>query len=36
MTLTISTDHRIVDGVIAAKFIGRLKEFLEQPDTLLG
>ncbi len=36
MTLTISTDHRIVDGVVAAKFIGRLKEFLEHPDDLLG
>ncbi len=36
MTLTISTDHRIVDGVIAAKFIGRLKEFLEHPATLIG
>jgi pyruvate dehydrogenase E2 component (dihydrolipoamide acetyltransferase) len=28
-TLTLSADHRVVDGVIAAKFVMRLKEILE-------
>ena len=30
MTLTISCDHRVVDGVVAAKYAARLKELLEQ------
>lgn len=29
MTLTLSADHRAVDGAIAARFLGRLKETLE-------
>ena len=35
MTMTLSADHRIVDGVIAAKFVGRLKEILENPSEEL-
>ena len=35
MTMTLSADHRIVDGVIAAKFVGRLKEILENPSKEL-
>jgi pyruvate dehydrogenase E2 component (dihydrolipoamide acetyltransferase) len=31
MTLTLSCDHRIVDGALAAKFAARLKELLESP-----
>lgn len=31
MTMTLSADHRIVDGVVAAKFMARLKEILEKP-----
>ncbi len=31
LTMTLSCDHRVVDGVIAAKFLARLKELLEQP-----
>jgi pyruvate dehydrogenase E2 component (dihydrolipoamide acetyltransferase) len=34
MTLTLSSDHRIIDGVLAAKFLARLKELLESPDKL--
>jgi len=30
--LCLTHDHRIVDGLPAANFIGRLKEFIEQPD----
>ena len=36
MTMTLSADHRIVDGVIAAKFVGRLMEILENPEKELG
>ncbi|HYB90943.1 MAG TPA: dihydrolipoamide acetyltransferase family protein, partial [Candidatus Binataceae bacterium] len=35
MMLTISCDHRIVDGVVAGRFIGELKRFLENPASLL-
>lgn len=35
MNLTLSADHRAVDGVIAAKFLGRVKELLEKPYNLL-
>jgi pyruvate dehydrogenase E2 component (dihydrolipoamide acetyltransferase) len=31
MTLTLSIDHRAVDGATAAGFLGRLKELIEQP-----
>ena len=32
--ISMSCDHRIVDGATAAKFIGRLVNLLEEPDTL--
>lgn len=35
MTCWLSTDHRVIDGVRAAKFSVRLKELLENP-TMLG
>ena len=31
MTLTLSIDHRAVDGATAAGFLTRLKELIEQP-----
>ncbi len=31
MTMTLSSDHRIVDGVIAARFLQQVKELLEKP-----
>ena len=34
MTMTLSADHRVIDGLVAAKFLGRLKEVLEQPAQL--
>jgi pyruvate dehydrogenase E2 component (dihydrolipoamide acetyltransferase) len=36
MTITLSADHRIVDGVLAAKFLQRIKAILEAPYNLLG
>jgi pyruvate dehydrogenase E2 component (dihydrolipoyllysine-residue acetyltransferase) len=35
MTLTLSADHRIVDGVMAAQFTQRLQEILERPTSHL-
>ncbi|MCY2928529.1 MAG: 2-oxo acid dehydrogenase subunit E2 [Planctomycetota bacterium] len=34
MTMTLSADHRVVDGVMVAKFAARLKEILEKPDVM--
>ena len=35
MTMTLSADHRVVDGLLAAKFLGRLKAILENPSEEL-
>jgi pyruvate dehydrogenase E2 component (dihydrolipoamide acetyltransferase) len=35
MSLTLSCDHRVIDGVVGAKFMGTIKELLEQPAKLL-
>lgn len=34
MTLTLSADHRIIDGLLAARFMARLKELLEAPERI--
>ena len=34
MALTLSCDHRVVDGVIAAQFLGQLKKLVEDISTL--
>lgn len=36
MTATLSSDHRVVDGVGAARFLATLKTVLESPDRLTG
>jgi pyruvate dehydrogenase E2 component (dihydrolipoamide acetyltransferase) len=36
MTMTLSADHRVVDGLLAAKFLGRLKEVLGNPSAELA
>ncbi len=35
LTLTLSADHRIIDGAHAAKFMGRVKQILESPGQFL-
>ena len=34
MKVTLSSDHRIIDGAIAARFLQDLKKFIENPAAL--
>ncbi|HYN70567.1 MAG TPA: 2-oxo acid dehydrogenase subunit E2, partial [Candidatus Eisenbacteria bacterium] len=34
MTVTLSSDHRVVDGAGAARFLGTFKSLLEAPESL--
>ena len=36
MKLTLSCDHRVVDGVVGSKFLGTLKNYLENPILFMG
>ena len=36
MCMTLSADHRAVDGVLGSKFVNRIKYGLENPQTLAG
>ena len=35
MVLTLSCDHRVVDGALGAQYLGALKQLLEAPSLLL-
>jgi pyruvate dehydrogenase E2 component (dihydrolipoamide acetyltransferase) len=35
MSMTMSSDHRIIDGAMAAQYLGSVKELLENPAALL-
>jgi pyruvate dehydrogenase E2 component (dihydrolipoamide acetyltransferase) len=36
MSMTLSADHRAVDGVLGSQFINKIKYCLQNPQTLLG
>ena len=36
LTLTLSSDHRVIDGVLAAQFLAAVKQRLEAPDALVS
>jgi pyruvate dehydrogenase E2 component (dihydrolipoamide acetyltransferase) len=36
MSMTLSVDHRVVDGALAALWMAKLKERLENPETMLS
>jgi len=35
VTLSLSFDHRIIDGALAATFLGKIAEYLQNPQSLL-
>jgi pyruvate/2-oxoglutarate dehydrogenase complex dihydrolipoamide acyltransferase (E2) component len=35
MTLTLSIDHRVLDGVSGSRFLHRIKELIERPVLML-
>jgi pyruvate dehydrogenase E2 component (dihydrolipoamide acetyltransferase) len=36
MTMNLSSDHRVIDGVVGAKFMQTVREMLEDPEQLVG
>jgi pyruvate dehydrogenase E2 component (dihydrolipoamide acetyltransferase) len=36
LTLSLTTDHRILDGAPSARFLSKIRDLLEQPDRLRG
>lgn len=35
MTVTMSCDHRVVDGAVGAQWMAVFKSYLEDPSTML-
>jgi pyruvate dehydrogenase E2 component (dihydrolipoamide acetyltransferase) len=35
MTVTLSCDHRVIDGAVAARWLQAFKGFVENPSTLI-
>lgn len=35
MKITLSSDHRVIDGALAARFAGHLKSLMQSPDKLV-
>ena len=36
MKVTLSCDHRVVDGALGAEFLQTFKAYMENPVTILG
>ena len=36
MTVTLTCDHRVVDGALGAQFLQTLKAYIEQPAAMLA
>jgi len=36
MTLSLTVDHRLVDGAVAAAFLRQVKELLETPSLIFA
>ena len=36
MTLSLTADHRVVDGSVAAQFMQRVKDLMENPALMLA
>ena len=36
LTLTLSSDHRVIDGATAAEFLSELRAYLETPGLMLS
>ena len=35
MSVTLSCDHRVVDGAVGARWLAEFKKFMEKPETML-
>ena len=35
MTVTLSCDHRVVDGAVGAKWLEKFKQYMENPASML-
>jgi len=35
MTVTLTCDHRVVDGAVGAAFLGAFKQYMEEPAAML-
>lgn len=35
ITVTLSCDHRVVDGAVGAQWLQHFKQFLEKPSTMI-
>ncbi|MFN0023173.1 MAG: dihydrolipoamide acetyltransferase family protein, partial [Parvularculaceae bacterium] len=35
MTVTLTCDHRVVDGAVGAEFLGAFRQFIEEPASML-
>jgi pyruvate dehydrogenase E2 component (dihydrolipoamide acetyltransferase) len=35
LALTLSVDHRVIDGALGAELLGAIKSYLEKPSLML-